>query len=775
MTATAGRFVGQSIKRREDPRLVTGHGRFVDDVVVPGMLHAAFVRSDLARARITSIDVREAAALEGVKAVFIAEDLDPLIAGPLLPTMFVGGNLGMSAPMRALASGDVRFVGDPVAIVVADSRYVAEDACELITIDYEPLSPIVDFEQAADASEHVHHELDSNVISAMTVPAAGLDGVFAGAAAVVTETFNQHRQTNVPMETRGIVAHWDPGDRRLHVWMSSQNPHEVRLTCSRILGIPENHVRVTQQDVGGGFGQKFFMPRDEITIVLAARRLGRPLKWIEDRRENLIASNHARTDRLTASVAVDDGGHFLAAKIDHLEDAGAFPMGGSGGAGAFVAMLFPGPYRLPALEWSTTAVFTNTCSRGAYRGPWMMETVAREQMVDTVARAVGMDPLDLRRRNVITAADLPYVSAGGLPYANVSPAETLEQAASLIDYDAFRAEQTRARADGRYLGIGLGLYIEPQTGMGPMGVEAAVVRVAPTGRVDVFVGSGSHGQSLETTIAQVVAEELGVDIDDVTVHQGDTESAPYGGGTGGSRSAPILSPAASQAARQVREKAVSIAAHLLEAAPEDLEVSDGVVSVVGTPSRSVTMADVARVAYLDSDRLPPGTEPGLEVVSRFKAPPVMYSNACHACTVEVDVATGRVEILRYVVSEDCGVMINPMVVEGQISGGVVQGIGGVLYEHAAYDEDGNPLATTFMDYLLPTATDVPRIEFGHIETPAATPGGYKGMGEGGAIGSPPAIFNAVADALAPLGVTLRATPLGPSQVLAAIEAASAAR
>jgi carbon-monoxide dehydrogenase large subunit len=772
VTTTAGRFVGQSVTRREDPRLVTGHGRYVDDVVLPGMLHAAFVRSDLPRARITGIDVREAAALDGVEAVYTAADLEPLITGSLLPTMFASGNLGRSAPVRALASGDVRFVGDPVAIVVAVSRYLAEDACELITIDYEPLSPIVDYEQAAEHPEHVHHEYDTNVVSTVSVPAAGLEEAFAGATSVVTETFHQHRQTNVPMETRGIVASWDPADGHLQVWMSSQNPHEVRLTCSRILGIPENHVRVTQQDVGGGFGQKFFMPRDEITVVLAARRLGRPVKWVEDRRENLIAANHARLDRLTASIGVDDEGHFVGAQIDHLEDAGAFPMGGSGGAGAFVAMLYPGPYRLPKLAWSTTAVFTNTCSRGAYRGPWMMETVAREQMVDVVARAIGLDPLELRRRNVITGADLPYTTAGGLPYANVSPAETLEQAAALIGYDEFRAGQADARAEGRYLGVGLGLYIEPQAGMGVMGVEAAIVRVSPNGRVDVYVGSGSHGQSLETTIAQVVAEELGVDLDDVTVHQGDTESAPFGGGTGGSRSAPILSPAAGQAARQVREKAVAIAAHLLEAAPEDIEVEGGVLSVVGTPSRSVTIGDVARLAYFESDRLPPGMEPGLEVVSRFKAPPVMYSNACHACTVEVDMATGRVTILRYVVSEDCGVMINPMVVEGQIAGGVVQGIGGVLYEHAAYDEDGNPLATTFMDYLLPTAAEVPRIEYGHIETPAATPGGFKGMGEGGAIGSPPAVFNAVADALAPLGVKLTRTPLGPSQVLAAVAARS---
>ena len=770
---TAGRFVGQSVRRKEDPRLLTGRGTYVDDVVVPGMLHAAFLRSDIARGRITRLDVDAARALDGVRAVLTAADLNHRAVGPMLPSMFADGRQGPSAPMRALADGDVRFVGDPIAIVLAESRYVAEDACELVEVDYEQQRAVVDFERSEDDPELVHPELGSNVAGRMASPPdPELEEILATAPHVVTETFYQGRSTNVPMETRGIVAEWEPYGGQLHVRMSSQNPHEVRLCCSRILGVPEHCIRVSQSDVGGGFGQKYFMPREEMVVVLAAHLLGRPVKWIEDRRENLLASNHARTDRAVVTMALDDEGQILGARLDHLEDSGAYPMGGTGGVGMFVALLFPGPYRVPKLAWSTTAVWTNTCGRGAYRGPWMFETVAREQMLDVVARTIGIDPLELRRRNVVHREDLPYPAVSGMVYDHVSPEETLEQAAAIVGYDDFRATQRSARAEGRFLGIGIGLYIEPQTGMGALGVEAAIVRVEPSGTVTVLVGSGSHGQSLETTVAQVVAEHLGVDVDDVSVVQGDTASAPFGAGTGGSRSGPILSAAARQAALDVKDKALQIAAHLLEAAPNDLDLDGGHVTVRGTPTRSVPLAEVARVAYSESDLLPPGVEPGLEVVSRFKAPPVMYSNACHVCTCEVDPATGRVTITRYVVSEDCGVMINPMVVEGQIAGGVVQGIGGALYEEVVYDEDGNPLTTTFMDYLVPTAAESPAIEYGHVETPASTPGGHKGMGEGGAIGSPPAVFNAVADALAPLGVRLTRTPLGPSQLVAAIDAAA---
>ncbi|HEX4490241.1 MAG TPA: xanthine dehydrogenase family protein molybdopterin-binding subunit [Acidimicrobiia bacterium] len=767
-TGTAGRFVGQSVKRREDPRLLTGHGEYVDDIAFPGLLHAAFVRSHMARGRITRLDVEAARALPGVIAVLTAADVNPH-AGSMQPTMLL--NDASNAPLRPLADGDVRFVGDAVAMVVAENRYIAEDACDLVELDIDPLPAVLDFETAAsDTVNLVHPEKGTNVAQEAEFPRdAAWDDVVVRAAHVVTETFYQHRQTNVPMETRGIVADYDAASGELHAWMSTQNPHEARIAISRVTGIPDHLVRVTARDVGGGFGQKFFTPRDELVTALAARRLGRAVKWIEDRRENLIASNHARVDRAACTIAVDADGHILGAYVDELEDCGAFPVGSTGGVGAFVGMLFPGPYRIPLVRWKATAVWTNTCGRGAYRGPWMMETVAREQMMDAVARAIDMDPLELRRRNVIHQSELPYTTAMGFEYDVVTPEETLEQAIGIVDYDAFRTEQARAyRDDGRLLGVGIGLYIEPSSmgAMDPLGTETATIRVQPSGKVIVSMGTGSHGQGLETTMCQVVAEELGVDFDDVLLVQGDTQSTPFGRGTGGSGSAVIGGGACREAVAIIRTKALEIAGHLMEAAPADLEIVDGEIAVRGTPSRSLAFTEIARVAHLETARLPEGFTPGLEATASYKAPPFTWSNACHVCQVEIDRGTGLVHIDRYVVSEDCGVMINPMVVEGQIAGGVVQGIGGVLYEHFVYDDDGNPLTTTFLDYLLPTAAEVPTLEYGHIETRSNTPGGHKGMGEGGAIGAPPAVFNAVADALALVGARVNRQPLGPSEVLA---------
>ena len=770
--SSAGRFVGQSVLRREDLRLLTGTGRYVDDVVVPGMLHAAFVRSDLARARITRLDVDEARAMPGVRAVLTGAELN-VGRGSMQPSMWAAASNppGPCAPVQPLADGDVRFVGDPIAIVVAESRYLAEDACELVEVEYERLDAVVDFETAPDTTELVHPELGSNVaLDVGTPPDPELDAIFESAAHTVTETLRQHRHTNVPMETRGVVATFTPASGELDVSISTQNPHEVRQVCSRFLGVPEHRVRVRGADVGGGFGQKYFVQRDELAVIATAHALGGTVKWIEDRRENLIASNHARADCATVSMAVADDGTILGVRFDHLEDCGAMPVGGTGGTGPYAAMLFPGPYRVPRMGWRSRSVWTNTCGRGAYRGPWMLETVAREQMLDLVAREIGVDPLELRRRNVVTSGELPVTTATGMVLDHVTPSETLEQAVELIGYDPFRAEQRRALdEEGRLLGVGIGLYVEPTSvSSGSLGVETATVRVQPSGTVSVHLGTGSHGQGVETTMAQVVAEHLGVEYDDVVVVQGDTASAPFGGGTGGSRTAVVAGGAAREASLEVREKAVQIAAHLLEAAPEDLEVGVGRVTVRGTPGRGVTLAEVARVALNEPVQLPPDVAPGLEATVSYQAPPVTWSNACHVCTVEVDRHTGLVEILRYVVSEDCGVMINPMIVEGQVAGGVAQGIGGVLYEHVVYDEDGNPLTTTFLDYLVPTAVEVPDVEYGHVETRSPTPGGHKGMGEGGAIGSPAAVVNAVADALALRGIKTTEQPLTPGRILAAL-------
>jgi len=478
---------------------------------------------------------------------------------------------------------------------------------------------------------------------------------------------------------------------------------------------------------------------------------------------------------MTISVALDEDARILAVKADLVEDVGSFAAAGSS-AGAFVGMLLPGPYAIPKVQFSAKAVYTNTCGRCSYRGPWMMETVVREQMMDIVARALDMDPLELRRRNVVRSSDLPFTTAAGLVYDSVTAAESLEQAAEMIDYAAFRKQQEQARAEGRLVGIGLGLYVEPSgLAVGSLSSEGAVVSVSVNGHVQAVMSSASHGQSVETTVAQVVADELGVDFDAVTVIQGDTATTPYGQGTGGSRSAVLCSGAAREASLRVKAKILDIAAHALEASPEDLEIAAGRVSVTGTPARGIDLTEVAQIAYTRPQDLPPGMEMGLEAHARYTpSAPFTFSNSCHACTCEIDPVTGAVTLQRFIVSEDCGVMINPTVVEGQIAGGVVQGIGGVLYEHMAYDAEGNPLTTTFLDYLLPTAAEVPMIEYGHIETPATTnAGGYKGMGEGGAIGSPPAVINAIADALAPLGARVNRQPLGPADIVAAIDAAAA--
>jgi carbon-monoxide dehydrogenase large subunit len=771
--ATGGRFVGQRVPRHEDVRFVTGTGKYVDDVVLQGTLHAAFARSHMARGRLTGVDTTAAAELPGVVAVLTAADLNHLVREWWTD---LEGPDGQTRQFRLFAHDDVRFVGEPVAMVVADSRYVAEDAVELVEIDIEPETPVVDPEHAADdGAPAVHSELGSNVL--LELPAVenpAVESAFASAPHVVTETFRQHRYACVPMETRGILASWDPAGRQLTVWLSTQGQFAAQGVLARVLGISEAQIRVIMPDVGGAFGQKMFPHPEELAVAFATRRLGRPVKWIEDRRENLLCGEHAREDQATMTFAVDDDGAILGAKADFLESAGAFPVAG-GSALLLTTSIFPGPYRIGAAAGSGKTVYTNTAGRGSYRGPWMIETVARELMIDHVARALGVDPLEMRRRNVVRGVDLPYTMATGFVYDQITAAATLDQAAELIGYDEFLAQRAEWRAEGRLVGIGIGLLAEPSAvAFGWFSTDAAIVRIGLHGGVDVVTTSASHGQSLETTIAQVVADELGVDLADVRVIQGDTAVTPFGPGTGGSRSAVVVSGAARGAAQEVRAKVLNIAAHQLEAAVEDLVVTEGRIHVSGTPTRATTVADVARLAYLDMAALPPDQGPGLEAQYRY-APKdkFTWSNACHMCTCEVDPATGAVTILRYVVSEDCGVMINPSVVEGQIAGGVVQGIGGVLYEHMKYDDEGNPLTTTFVDYILPTAAEVPVIEYGHVETPAPTnPGGHKGMGEGGAIASPAAVVNAVADALAPLGVTIRHQPLSPSEIVSLIGARS---
>jgi carbon-monoxide dehydrogenase large subunit len=769
VSGPAARYVGATVSRKEDKRLLTGHGVYVGDVTPPGTLHAVFLRSDLAKAAIARLDTTAAAAAPGVVAAFTAADLDGTF-GEAWHGM-LGQELQVPPP---LAGTDVRYVGEPMALVVAENRYIAEDACELIEVDLDPADACVDFRVAGADTEHVVHGAWGFPSNAMVeVPftplSPDLEDAFASCTHVVEAPIEQNRYVCAPMETRGIVATWVPVRDELDITVSCQSVHETRNFFARYLGIPEGNISVQARDVGGGFGQKMFVFREECAVVLAARRLGRTVKWIEDRRENLIAAAHSRNEFGKVRLAIDDQHVIQAITVDHVADVGAYPPCPA----VMDPMLLPGPYKIPRLGFSTTMVWTNTMGKGAYRGPWMFETTAREMAIDHAARVIGIDPIELRQANLLAGDDLPFTSPGGNVFRDITPRETLEQALAMLGLDEFRAEQREARAEGRLLGLGCSVYVEP-TSMGAptLATEGATVRIESSGKVVAYFGTTSHGQSVETTMAQIVADTLGVSYDDVTVVQGRTDT-PYGPGTGGSRTAVVAGGAARKAGEVVRDKVLAVAAHSLEAAPEDLDIVEGRVFVRGTPARAVTMRDVARSAYELAEQLPAELEAGLEATVRFRPESFpTWSNASHLCVVEIDRETCIPKVLRYIVSEDCGPMINPSIVDGQIRGGVVQGLGGVLLEDFVYDADGNPLSGTLVDYLLPTATEVPTIEIGHVETVASTnPNGFKGMGEGGAIGSHAAVANAIADALAPLGIDVLRTPLGPNDIYQLVAAA----
>lgn len=772
MAAPAARYAGTRVPRVEDTRLLTGHGTYVDDVIRPGMLHACFVRSPFAHARIMSIDVSAALALPGVHAVFTAADLNPDVKEAWHA---VTGRDVPDTPRPPLAEGTVKFVGDPVAIVVAENRYVAEDALELIDVDYDPLPAIADVTRAVGNEAVVHDAYPDNVAGGLA-GAPPDEAVFDAAACVVSERIYQQTHVPVPIETRGLVVEWVAAAQELTVWASTQTPHELRAFAARLLGIPAQRVRVIARDTGGGFGQKVVPMREDMCILLAARKVPAALKWIEDRRENLMSAGQARHVDGTARMAFEADGSICAVDIDFVQDVGAYPTPYPVLTTAAIGMFFPGPYRVPRASFKYQTVFTNTSGLAAYRGPWQYETLTREILLDIAARKMSIDPVELRRRNLLRGDEMPYVNPNGMPYDHVAPMDTFEQAVKILDHEGFRKEQAEALAQGRYIGLGFSAYIEPTgAATGHLATEGATIRIEPTGRINVYVNGGSSGNSIETTVVQLTADALGADIDDVATIQGDTAVTPYGAGTQGSRSGPMTAGAVSEAAAVVRGQLTAIAAHILGVEVDRVELSGSHAAVVDDPGSRVSFADLAYRAYYEPQQLPPGVPATLEATARFTSQtPIHWANATHACTCEVDVITGRVTLTRYIVSEDVGPMINPNIVEGQIAGGTVQGIGGALLEHLVYDDDGNPLATTFVDYLLPTASDVPAIEYGHIEVPSPGVGGYKGCGEGGAIGSTPAVINAINDALAPLGVTITRLPATPAQIVALIEAAGRA-
>jgi carbon-monoxide dehydrogenase large subunit len=691
---------------------------------------------------------------------------------PRLPMLVPHAALRPQMP-HPLASDKVLFVGQPVAVVVAETAYQAEDALEAIDVEYEPLEPVVDMEAALEpGAPLLHPGTDSNVAATLTQVVGDPDAAFGRADVVIEQTFRFGRLSGQPMETRGVTARHERTKlgESMVVWDSTQSPHTVRRVLASMLGLPQHAIRVIAPDVGGGFGVKNRFYHEEFLVPFLARRLGRPVRWIEDRREDLLTTYQAREQVHHVRAAARGDGTLLALTDRYVTDQGAFSPFGL--VVPFNAMTtLPGPYKLPNYRAEMTAAYTNKAPNAPYRAAGRPPGVfVIERVMDLVARQLGLDPAEVRFRNFVQPDEFPYRSGlkdrdgTDITYDSGNYPLCLHEAMRILDVDAFRTEQSAARQAGRYVGLGIGCYVE-STGRGPF--EGATVRVEPSGKVLVLTGAAPHGQSHETTLAQLCADRLGVDLEDVTVIAGDTDAIPLGVGTYASRTAVVAGNAVSMAARAVRQKTLRIAAALLETSPEDLELLHGTVHVRGAPDRQVSLARVTQ--YVSSPppafTFPADMEPGLEATHYFHPTGNTYANGVHLAVVEVDIDTGKVQVLRYVVVHDCGTVINPMVVDGQVKGGVAQGIGNALYEEMIYDLDGQPLTTSYMDYLVPTSMEVPKIEVGHVQTPSPlNEEGIKGAGEGGTMPVPAAIANAIDDALSPLGVTVTRMPISPSQL-----------
>jgi len=767
----AERYTGASIKRSEDPRILTGAGRYVDDIKLPGMLHAAFVRSPLAHARVVSVDVSAARALPGVVAVFTGAELEEItVPGPDALMALIGGD-GPTPEFTLLATDKVRFAGDPVAIVIAESRYLAEDGCELVEVDYDDLPPVTNASFALDpSSPPLFANLGDNIALPHSRNESGdVAATFAEADRIFDFRIGVHRHQNVPMEGRGCVASYDADRDFMTVHAATQSVHVSKIAVAMRLGMEQDKVRVVAGDIGGSFGLKIGASREELAAAAASRALRRPVKWVEDRGENLTTSGQAREESFDVRAAVSNDGDLLGLDVKMVIDTGSYPSLGVTVPETVEAML-PGPYKLAALGFESTGVTTNKASYVAYRGPWASETFVRERILDLIAKDLGLDPLEIRLRNVAPRTDPPAVMITGRPLVGVTSRESLERIAQLVDFPAFRRRQAEARAQGRYLGIGMATFIEAAPGprepggpSGPLGTESMRLRLEEDGIVALFTGQMPHGQSHQTTLAQIAADEFGVPFEQVRVVVGDTNVVPFGL-TGGSRSATMTGGVALHGARELKAKVLDFASHLMEASVRDLQITDGYVGVRGDPASAIGVGEVARRAA--SGEFGPDVDANLEVEAAFDGGEGGWSGGTHCAIVEVDVETGLVAVERYVVAEDCGALINPAVVDGQIRGGVAQGIGAVLLERTAYDEDGNCQSATFMDYLVPTACDIPRIEIEHLETVALDADvNFRGVGEGGMIVAPPTMVNAIEDALSPFGVRIYEQHLPPARIL----------
>jgi aerobic carbon-monoxide dehydrogenase large subunit len=778
MTTAEPRWVGARMKRVEDRALLTGAGTYTDDVHPRDALEACFVRADVAGAPIDGIDLEAARALPGVVAVLTDADLG---AEGLTPVLDRPDFVATEMPL--LARDRVRYAGEPVAIVLAESAYLAEDGADLVRISLGDASPVLSFEEALAGAGPVHDEAPDNVLLDVAFrDDPDLDGVLAGAALVLEETFSTARVTAAPMESRATVASWDPREERLLVWTSTQIPHLVRTAIASSLELPEGRVRVVAPDVGGGFGQKCVVAREELVVAVAAYRTRRAVRWAEDRRENLIGGFQGHEQRYHVRAGFDAEGRLLGIDLDLLCDVGAyscFPFT-CGVEPLMAAGEFPNAYKLPHYRVRTRGVTTTKAPMAPYRGVSRPQSCfVLERLLDLAATELGVDRAEVRRRNVIRKEEFPYTGLTGNVYDDASYLEALEAGLDAVGYADWPRRQAEARQQGRLLGLGFSCFSE-RTGYGTPtfaargmvvtpGYETARMSMDPTGSVEVAVGASAHGQGHRTSLAQVVADELGIHPEQVRIIQGDTDATPYGWGTFASRGAAVSGGACKLAAGELRAKLRRIAACLLEADEEDLELRDAHVAVRGAADRSLPLQEVARIAHHERHRLPPGEEARLEVRAQFD-PPGTFSNAAHLAIIEVDPGTGGVSFLDYVVAEDCGVVINPLIVDGQVRGGVAQGIACALYEELRYEADSGQCTTsTFMDYLVPTAAEIPPIRIIHLETPATTTEtGAKGMGEGGVIGAPAAVANAVADALAEHDVRIDRLPIRPADLITAL-------
>ncbi|MGI9146493.1 MAG: xanthine dehydrogenase family protein molybdopterin-binding subunit [Chloroflexota bacterium] len=761
-------FVGAAVRRFEDPRLLRGQANFIEDLDLPRQLYAVFVRSEYPHARLVSVALEPARRTRGVVAAFTAPDLGPrrIHATVTHPALRPCGQ-------PILADDRVRYVGEPVAVVVAESRASAEDGAAAVTLECAPLPSVADARSALTCTAPVlHPHLGDNLAGSFEVVVGDPEAAFAAADRIISGQFYVQRYTGMPLETRGVAAAWDAGREHLTLWSSTQWPHTLRGSLSVLLAMPENAIRVVAPDVGGGFGVKQDVYPEEIVLALLARRLGQPVKWIETRREHLCTAVHAREQWHDMELAVRNDGTILAMRADVLSDQGAYTRSLGLLCPSLTAAGLPGPYRFHAYRCRVRVALTNKAPAAAYRGAGQPEAVfATERIVDRLAQELGLDPAEVRRKNFIRAEEFPWdvgTQSAQTPviYDSGDYAAGLERALELSGYGAWRATQRaeHARGDnGRLLGIGLAAYVM-LTGLGPH--ESSLLRVDPSGKLSLVTGASPHGQGTATALAQIVADELHISPRDVSVSHGDTAVIPFGVGTYASRNAVVAGNSALIAARQVKEKAVALAAQLLEAAPADLELVDAGVQVRGASDRRITLGQLASAAAPERS-LPDGMTPGLEATHYFLAPRATFASGLHVAIVEIDRDTLEVKIIEYAVVSDAGPLINPLIVEGQIVGGVAQGIGGALYEELAYDRQGNFITQSLLDYCMPSAAQIPTVRIAHLHTPSPlNPLGVKGLGEGGAMAPPAAIANAVEDALGHLGVSIDSTPITPTRLAA---------